>query len=385
MATLSLPQLIARARRGGFQGEEAAIAAAVAMAESGGNPLAHNPNAQTGDNSYGLWQVNMLGGMGPERRKEFGLRANEELFDPDVNARAAKQIRDSQGFGAWSVYKSGKYLDYLPQAKAALSETPVTVGAAAGAGPAPPPASQASSGDPLQEFTSRLLAGFTSQGPSRSQPELPALGSASPSIETEVRRRAIEGIVAGGFGGGQGGFSSGGFGASPEALAANNIAPLERSGSGMRMAGQKLDTNSFNPTDALPGLLAGLFAPRAARKQEVVGAGAAANQSTGSRGRVIEYLTGDKDHDRFDPSHGGSNYHEHLAFGSKAERDAAMQLLKGQGIQIGSVNDGKHAETSYHYSDQAFDVPASQVPVGQEQALSRRVREILRKNGFLGI
>ena len=48
--------------------------------------------------------------------------------------------------------------------------------------------------------------------------------------------------------------------------------------------------------------------------------------------------------------------------------------VEGNGIQIGSVNDGRHAPGSYHYSDQAFDVPAAQVPMGQEQALSRRVR-----------
>lgn len=92
---------------------------------------------------------------------------------------------------------------------------------------------------------------------------------------------------------------------------------------------------------------------------------------------VIEYLTGDKSHSGYRADHGGGNYHEHLAFGSKAERDAAMAKLKANGIQIGSVNDGKHAEGSYHYKDLAFDVPAAQVPVGQEQELSRRVRAIL--------
>jgi len=92
---------------------------------------------------------------------------------------------------------------------------------------------------------------------------------------------------------------------------------------------------------------------------------------------VIEYLTGDPSHGRYRADHGGSNYHEHLAFSTKEQRDAAMQKLKAAGIQIGSVNDGKHAPGSYHYKDLAFDVPAAQVPVGQEQELSRRVREIL--------
>ena len=141
--------------------------------------------------------------------------------------------------------------------------------------------------------------------------------------------------------------------------------------------------DSFDTT--VNGLIAGIFSPKsAAAPQPAVAVGGMAAPGGKSAGKVIEYLTGDRSHPGYDPSHGGSNYHEHLAFGNAAERDAAMQLLKSQGIQIGSVNDGKHAQTSYHYSDQAFDVPASQVPVGQEQALSRRVRGILKGGGFQG-
>ena len=88
--------------------------AAIGLAESGGNPRAHNPNASTGDNSYGLMQINMLGAMGPERRAAFGIQSNEELFDPLTNMKAAKKIFDSQGLGAWSVYKSGAYKQHLP-------------------------------------------------------------------------------------------------------------------------------------------------------------------------------------------------------------------------------------------------------------------------------
>lgn len=52
-------------------------------------------------------------------------------------------------------------------------------------------------------------------------------------------------------------------------------------------------------------------------------------------------------------------------------------MLQSKGIQIGSENDGRHAPGSYHYSNQAFDIPASQVPVGQEDALSQQVLDIL--------
>ena len=83
------------------------------MAESSGNPRAHNPNADTGDNTYGLMQVNMLGGMGPESRSQFGFQSNEELFDPLKNMQAARQIYDRKGWNAWSGYRSGAYPDHM--------------------------------------------------------------------------------------------------------------------------------------------------------------------------------------------------------------------------------------------------------------------------------
>ena len=92
---------------------EARILAAVAGPESGYNAAAHNQNAKTGDDSYGLWQINMLGSMGPARRKAFGITDNAQLFDPNVNARAAVSILRSQGFGAWTGYTSGRYRAYL--------------------------------------------------------------------------------------------------------------------------------------------------------------------------------------------------------------------------------------------------------------------------------
>lgn len=117
---LPVGQIAVLARSAGFSGEEAAIMAAIAMAESSGRSTAHNPNASTGDNSYGLWQVNMLGAMGPQRLREFGIRRNEDLFDPATNAMAARKVYQSQGFKAWSVYRSGAYRQYLPAARRAL-------------------------------------------------------------------------------------------------------------------------------------------------------------------------------------------------------------------------------------------------------------------------
>ena len=87
------------------------MAAAIAMAESSGNPRAYNGSGA--DSSYGLWQINMRGSLGPARRAQFGLSANEDLFDPNVNARAAVSIYSSSGWGAWGSYTNGSYRRYL--------------------------------------------------------------------------------------------------------------------------------------------------------------------------------------------------------------------------------------------------------------------------------
>lgn len=121
---LSVGQLKSLAMAAGFNDRDASIMAAIAMAESGGRSGAHNNNAATGDNSYGLWQVNMLGRMGPERRRQFGIGSNEALFDPAVNASAARKVFESQGFGAWSVFKSGAYKQFLPGAMRAQAGAP---------------------------------------------------------------------------------------------------------------------------------------------------------------------------------------------------------------------------------------------------------------------
>jgi hypothetical protein len=109
------------ARSAGFSTEQAVIMAAIAMAESGGRAKAHNDNRSTGDDSYGLWQINMIDRLGPERRRQFGISGNAALFDPTTNAKAARQVYLSQGFGAWSVYKSGAYRQYLPEARRAIT------------------------------------------------------------------------------------------------------------------------------------------------------------------------------------------------------------------------------------------------------------------------
>jgi len=98
----------------GLTPARARIAAAIGQGESGGNPNAHNTNTATGDNSYGLWQINMLGRLQAERLALLGIPNNEALFDPQTNARAMRILSaNGTDFTPWSVFKSGAYKEYL--------------------------------------------------------------------------------------------------------------------------------------------------------------------------------------------------------------------------------------------------------------------------------
>lgn len=102
--TLNGKQLVEVLKQAGFTGDGLKMAWAIAMRESGGKPSAFNGNAGTGDKSYGLFQINMLGSLGPARLKELGLKSNEDLLDPLTNAKAAfKMSKGGTDFGAWAV------------------------------------------------------------------------------------------------------------------------------------------------------------------------------------------------------------------------------------------------------------------------------------------
>lgn len=118
---LTIEQLAAVLYKAGFRGETLVTMVALAYPESGARPDAYNGNTKTGDQSYGLWQINMLGSMGPARRKQFGLQSNEDLFDPLTNAKAAYEIHRSQGLGAWGAYRHGRHKAYLDEARKAVA------------------------------------------------------------------------------------------------------------------------------------------------------------------------------------------------------------------------------------------------------------------------
>lgn len=130
--------------------ENAIIAVAIAGAESGWDPMAH-ADASTGmplDDSYGYWQINMLGDLGPPRRLQFEITSNDQLFDPVINARAMVQISgNGSNWCAWSSYEescgaghNGSYRDHLAAATAAVASADPTIPPSGGPGgdPVPP-------------------------------------------------------------------------------------------------------------------------------------------------------------------------------------------------------------------------------------------------------
>jgi Lysozyme like domain len=114
---LSFTQLVTLAQNAGFSGSDALIAAAIALAESGGDPAAtgdwtlngkivpkNTPGAYA--TSYGLWQIHWT------VHPEFDQR---QLFDPQYNANAAFLLWQRRGdFTDWTTYTNDKYLAYLP-------------------------------------------------------------------------------------------------------------------------------------------------------------------------------------------------------------------------------------------------------------------------------
>jgi hypothetical protein len=90
----------------GFEGQDLKEAWAIAKKESNGRPLAFNGNSLTGDNSYGIFQINMINTLGEDRRTKFDLEHNAELFNPVTNAQIAMHM--SGGGRDWTSWHIGK-------------------------------------------------------------------------------------------------------------------------------------------------------------------------------------------------------------------------------------------------------------------------------------
>jgi len=140
---LNLEEVVSLLRQVGFPEADMSKMVAIALAENeplNANKLRDTP--ETGDLSYGIFQINMLGKLGPERRKLTGIKSNEELFDPLTNAKAALAVYNNRkkrkqgtedGLTAWSSYNADKktgvrrYEQFLPEATALVLRTKPTM------------------------------------------------------------------------------------------------------------------------------------------------------------------------------------------------------------------------------------------------------------------
>ena len=95
----------------GWEGNDLAIAVAIALAESGGqvDALSFNPN---GTSDEGLWQINSVHG-----------NPVSCTLDPKCNADLAFALYESDGrsFGSWTTYEAGRHLAFLERVRAALT------------------------------------------------------------------------------------------------------------------------------------------------------------------------------------------------------------------------------------------------------------------------
>ena len=135
-AVLPAKDLVGLLQAVGFQGQNLKYAWAVAMKESHGNALDYNGNVHTGDHSYGLFQINMLGSMGADRRTQYGLAYNAELLNPVKNASIAYKMSNAgKNWNAWKGTRQKVVQDWLAkypykahtQAKKAVAKAKVKV------------------------------------------------------------------------------------------------------------------------------------------------------------------------------------------------------------------------------------------------------------------
>jgi hypothetical protein len=102
----------------GFEGNALKMAWAIAKAESNGRPMAYNGNRSTGDSSYGIFQINMLGTLGTDRKEKFELRSNVLLFDPVINAEITYYMtKGGQDWSSWpnSISKAKRLITQFPK------------------------------------------------------------------------------------------------------------------------------------------------------------------------------------------------------------------------------------------------------------------------------
>lgn len=109
MGNLSQSDLYSLARSTGLSETKAKTAAAIGMAESSGNP-----NVVNSVPCVGIWQINMAGALGVQRRAHFHLSSINDLKNPQKNAAAMYSISvHGTNWTPWETYTNGAYMKYF--------------------------------------------------------------------------------------------------------------------------------------------------------------------------------------------------------------------------------------------------------------------------------
>jgi cell wall-associated NlpC family hydrolase len=145
--TLSAAQVAALVKQVGFPESVHVTMVAIARAESGFRvEVVGGPNSN-GSYDRGLWQINDI----------HGLDRNRLVTDATYNAQSAKSIYDSQGLGAWSVYNSGAYQQFVDEARQGVAQAAPATGSVVTPGTdaaAQPGGSSVTYGGPGPQLTS---------------------------------------------------------------------------------------------------------------------------------------------------------------------------------------------------------------------------------------
>ena len=102
----------------GFEGKALKQAWAIAKSESNSRPMAYNGDRKTGDSSYGIFQINMLGELGIDRKEKFELKSNITLFDPVINAEITYYMtKGGTDWSSWPSLNGERYKEFLIEFK----------------------------------------------------------------------------------------------------------------------------------------------------------------------------------------------------------------------------------------------------------------------------
>lgn len=126
LPTLPPATVYALATDAGLSHERAIIATAVSWPESGLAPAAEGDKTRVGERtrdgrtwglSIGLWQVRSI----DEDRRTGSARDPDALYDAAHNARAMAEISNGGAdFSPWTTFRTGEYLQYVDQVRAAV-------------------------------------------------------------------------------------------------------------------------------------------------------------------------------------------------------------------------------------------------------------------------